>query len=48
MYARYAHARWHDVPLLWALHASHHEPRLGPFEKNDLYAGAGPPPLFVG
>ncbi len=38
MYARYAHASWHDVPLLWRLHASHHQPRLGPFEKNDLYA----------
>ena len=38
MYARYAHARWHDIPLLRKLHASHHEPRLGPFELNDLYA----------
>eukprot|EP00775_Hariotina_reticulata_P001486 gene1486-1826_t len=39
MWARWAHkALWHDAAAGWALHKSHHEPRVGPFEKNDLYA----------
>lgn len=38
-YARWAHkALWHDNPWGWALHRSHHEPRTGPFEANDLFA----------
>jgi hypothetical protein len=33
MWARWAHkALWHDAPGGWALHKSHHEPRVGPFE----------------
>jgi beta-carotene 3-hydroxylase len=39
MYARWAHrALWHDFPAGWALHKSHHEPRVGPFEANDIFA----------
>lgn len=39
MWARYAHKRlWHDFEPGWALHKSHHEPRVGPFEANDLFA----------
>ncbi|GLC71561.1 hypothetical protein PLESTF_001135500 [Pleodorina starrii] len=39
MYARYAHkVLWHDFEPGWALHKSHHEPRTGPFEANDIYA----------
>lgn len=39
MYARWAHKYfWHDAPLGWSLHKSHHEPRLSPFELNDIYA----------
>nr|UAW09502.1 beta-carotene hydroxylase [Haematococcus lacustris] len=39
MYARYAHkALWHESPLGWLLHKSHHTPRTGPFEANDLFA----------
>ena len=38
-YARWAHkSLWHDAPLGWALHKSHHEPREGPFEANDIFA----------
>lgn len=36
-YARWIHKdMWHDNPVGWILHKSHHEPRLGPFEANDL------------
>jgi len=39
MYARYAHRiLWHEFQPGWALHKSHHEPRIGPFEANDIYA----------
>ncbi|KAF6265617.1 beta-carotene hydroxylase [Scenedesmus sp. NREL 46B-D3] len=39
MWARWAHrALWHDFVPGWALHKSHHEPRIGPFEANDVYA----------
>eukprot|EP00878_Enallax_costatus_P005285 GHUV01005552.1.p1 GENE.GHUV01005552.1~~GHUV01005552.1.p1 ORF type:complete len:299 (+),score=46.51 GHUV01005552.1:227-1123(+) len=39
MWARWAHkVLWHDFQPGWALHKSHHEPRIGPFEANDLYA----------
>ena len=39
MYARYAHRiLWHEFQPGWALHKSHHEPRTGPFEANDIYA----------
>ena len=38
-YARWAHKiLWHDNPIGWALHKSHHEPREGAFEANDIYA----------
>eukprot|EP00882_Tetradesmus_deserticola_P025427 GHRQ01027930.1.p1 GENE.GHRQ01027930.1~~GHRQ01027930.1.p1 ORF type:complete len:286 (+),score=75.42 GHRQ01027930.1:607-1464(+) len=39
MWARWAHkALWHDFAPGWALHKSHHETRIGPFEANDVYA----------
>nr|AEN25578.1 beta carotene hydroxylase [Dunaliella salina] len=39
MWARFAHkSLWHDLPSGWALHKSHHEPRTGPFEANDIFA----------
>lgn len=39
MYARYVHKYlWHENELGWTLHKSHHEPRVGPFEANDVYA----------
>jgi beta-carotene 3-hydroxylase len=39
MWARFAHKElWHDYEPGWALHKSHHEPRTGPFEANDIYA----------
>jgi beta-carotene 3-hydroxylase len=40
MWARFAHKKlWHDYEPGWALHKSHHEPRTGPFEANDIFAG---------
>ncbi|XP_042037874.1 beta-carotene hydroxylase 2, chloroplastic-like [Salvia splendens] len=37
MWARWAHrALWHDS--LWHMHESHHRPREGPFELNDVFA----------
>jgi beta-carotene 3-hydroxylase len=45
MYARWAHRHvWHDMAAGWALHKSHHEPRTGPFEANDIYALANAVP----
>ena len=39
MYARWVHrALWHDTPSGWRIHKSHHEPRAGAFEANDVYA----------
>lgn len=39
MYARWAHRfLWHDNQWGWTLHKSHHEPRKGAFEANDIYA----------
>jgi len=39
MWARWAHkVLWHDYLPGWALHKSHHVPRVGPFEANDVYA----------
>jgi beta-carotene 3-hydroxylase len=39
MWARFAHRElWHDYAPGWALHKSHHEPRTGPFEANDIFA----------
>jgi beta-carotene 3-hydroxylase len=39
MYARWAHrALWHDFRPGWLLHKSHHEPRIGAFEANDVFA----------
>lgn len=36
-WARWAHrALWHDS--LWNMHESHHRPRDGPFELNDIFA----------
>lgn len=38
-YARWAHkVLWHDFQPGWALHESHHKPRVGPFEANDVFA----------
>ena len=39
MYARIVHRHaWHDYQPGWLIHKSHHEPRTGPFELNDVYA----------
>ena len=39
MWARWAHrVLWHDNEAGWSLHKSHHVPRVGPFEANDIYA----------
>lgn len=39
MWARWAHKTlWHDFVPGWRLHKSHHEPRTGPFEDNDVFA----------
>ncbi|KAG7671601.1 putative Beta-carotene 3-hydroxylase, chloroplastic [Nannochloris sp. 'desiccata'] len=39
MYARFAHKiLWHDNKLGYAIHKSHHVPRVGAFEANDIYA----------
>ncbi|KAL3162544.1 hypothetical protein ABBQ32_010198 [Trebouxia sp. C0010 RCD-2024] len=39
MWARWAHKTlWHDFIPGWKLHKSHHEPRTGPFEDNDVFA----------
>ena len=39
MYARYIHRyAWHDAAAGWKIHKTHHEPRTGAFEANDLYA----------
>lgn len=39
MYARWVHRyMWHENDAGWAIHKSHHEPRVGPFEANDIYA----------
>jgi len=46
-YARYAHRiLWHENEAGWALHASHHRPRTGPFEANDIYAVANAVPAL--
>merc|ERR1711988_830597 len=38
LWALWAHrVLWHEDPL-WKLHESHHKPRTGPFEANDLFA----------
>lgn len=48
MYARFAHkVLWHDFEPGWALHKSHHEPRTGPFELNDIYAVANAIPAMA-
>ena len=48
MWARYAHkALWHDFAPGWALHKSHHVPRTGPFEDNDIFAVANAIPAFA-
>jgi beta-carotene 3-hydroxylase len=39
LWAQFAHkALWHDFEPGWKLHKSHHVPRLGPFEDNDVFA----------
>lgn len=41
-WARWAHkALWHDFAPGWALHKSHHQPRLGPFEARPGVPRAG-------
>ncbi|UPQ98311.1 beta-carotene hydroxylase [Chloropicon primus] len=46
-YARYAHKYvWHDWQPGWSLHESHHLPRTGPFEANDIYAVANAVPAL--
>jgi beta-carotene 3-hydroxylase len=48
MYARWAHRfLWHDFEPGWALHKSHHEPRVGAFEANDVYALANAAPAIA-
>ena len=48
MYARWVHkVCWHDNPLGWVVHKSHHEPRTGPFEANDAYALANAAPAMA-
>ena len=48
MYARWAHkVLWHDYLPGWALHKSHHVPRVGPFEANDIYAVANALPAMA-
>lgn len=47
MWARYAHkSLWHEYAPGWALHKSHHEPRTGPFEDNDVFAIANGVPAM--
>ncbi|MFZ3484315.1 sterol desaturase family protein [Sphingomonas sp. 3-13AW] len=43
----YAAHRWLMHGPGWFLHASHHRPRTGPFEWNDLYAAIFAVPSFV-
>merc|ERR1711924_160247 len=39
MWARWAHKElWHENEAGWLYHKSHHEPRTGPFEANDVFA----------
>ncbi|MEW5307763.1 MAG: hypothetical protein WDW36_010139 [Sanguina aurantia] len=39
MYAKWAHkALWHDYAPGWKLHITHHSPRIGLFEDNDVFA----------
>ena len=39
LWAQFAHkALWHDFEPGWKLHKSHHVPRLGAFEDNDVFA----------
>ncbi|PSC69401.1 beta-carotene hydroxylase [Micractinium conductrix] len=48
MYARWVHKdMWHDNPVGYILHKSHHEPRTGPFEANDIYALANALPAMA-
>lgn len=48
MYARWVHRYlWHENQVGWILHKSHHEPRLGAFEANDIYAIMNAFPAFV-
>ncbi len=48
LYARWAHkALWHDFQPGWRLHKSHHQPRVGPFEDNDIYAVANALPAMA-
>lgn len=48
MYARVVHRHaWHDYQPGWLIHKSHHEPRTGPFELNDVYAIVNAVPAIV-
>ena len=39
--------KWVMHGFLWSLHKSHHEPRTGPFEKNDWFAVMGAVPSVI-
>ena len=43
----YAMHRWVMHGIGWFLHASHHRPRTGPFEWNDMYAAIFAVPSIV-
>lgn len=48
MYARWAHrVLWHEFEPGWAIHKSHHEARIGPFEANDIFAVMNALPAIV-
>lgn len=48
MYARVVHRHaWHEYQPGWLIHKSHHEPRTGPFELNDVYAIVNAVPAIV-
>lgn len=36
-YARYAHEHWWHGDVLWFVHRTHHEPRTGILEDNDIF-----------
>ncbi len=47
LWAQFAHkALWHDFEPGWKLHKSHHVPRVGPFEDNDVFAIANAVPAM--
>ncbi|CAG9460322.1 unnamed protein product [Pedinophyceae sp. YPF-701] len=47
-WSRFAHkVLWHDFELGWSVHKSHHEPRIGAFEANDVFAVMHAAPAFA-